>query len=307
MIHYKEYKHIDKARWDKCIEQSVQSDVYAYSWYLDAVCENWGALILNDYEAVMPLAHRSKFGINYVFQPFFTRYFGVYSKKEINQTLALSFLSSIPKKFKLIEISVNERTSYKADGFTSSERRYQRLDLNVLQKDLVREFSENTKRNIKKANTAQLTIVQGIEEKKIVELFKETKGEELKTFKKKDYETMLRLTKTISKHNFSESFAVYNQKQELLAAAFFIKTEHRLIYLKGGVSQEGRSSGAMHFLFNYFINKHSNSNYTLDFGGSSVDSVARFYKSFGAKDCVYLQLKKNSLSRVVRWLSNKND
>ena len=72
--------------------------------------------------------------------------------------------------------------------------------------------------------------------------------------------------------------------------------------MKSGVTDNGKSKGAMHLLFDYFIRQNSGKHYLLDFGGSSVDSVARFYKNFGAKDCLYLQVKKNNLSRLVKWV-----
>jgi hypothetical protein len=59
-------------------------------------------------------------------------------------------------------------------------------------------------------------------------------------------------------------------------------------------------------LFDFFIQKHAGTDSLLDFGGSSVETVARFYKNFGAKDCVYLQLKKNTLPGIVKWFSKKN-
>ncbi len=66
MIAYLEHKNIDKKKWDACIEQSVNSCIYAYSWYLDAVCKNWTAIVLDDYKAVLPLAPRSKYSIHYI-------------------------------------------------------------------------------------------------------------------------------------------------------------------------------------------------------------------------------------------------
>jgi hypothetical protein len=110
MIAYLKHKNIDKKKWDACIEQSASSCIYAYSWYLDAVCKNWTALVLDDYKAVLPLAPRSKYSIHYVYQPFFTRYFGVFSKNKSDKTTVNLFLTAIPKKFKFLEFSLHEST-----------------------------------------------------------------------------------------------------------------------------------------------------------------------------------------------------
>ena len=67
-ITYVKRDDIDTAKWDSCIARSVNGIVYAYSWYLDIVAENWDALIGDDYQAVFPLPHNVKYGISYIYQ-----------------------------------------------------------------------------------------------------------------------------------------------------------------------------------------------------------------------------------------------
>ena len=59
-IKYLQHKEIDKAKWDACIEQAPNGLIYSYSWYLDAMSKHWDALVLKDYEAVMPLTWNKK-------------------------------------------------------------------------------------------------------------------------------------------------------------------------------------------------------------------------------------------------------
>ncbi|MGZ4117920.1 MAG: hypothetical protein ACXVPY_10580, partial [Bacteroidia bacterium] len=91
MIKFIEHKNIDKQKWDACIQSSSSECIFVYSWYLDIVSDNWAALVLNDYEAVFPIASKSKYKINYIYQPFFTRYFGLYSKNKISEKLINEF------------------------------------------------------------------------------------------------------------------------------------------------------------------------------------------------------------------------
>ena len=83
MIRYLTHNQIDKQRWDDCIEKSPDGIVYAWSWYLDVVHPSWEALVEDDYEAVMPLTGNKKFGVNYLFQPFFTQKFGTFERKNV--------------------------------------------------------------------------------------------------------------------------------------------------------------------------------------------------------------------------------
>lgn len=303
MINYIEHKNINKHKWDACINESTTTSIFVYSWYLDIVSENWPALVLNDYEAVFPLASKSKYKINYLIQPFFTRYFGVYSKHKISEKLVSDFFSSIPEKFKFIEFCIHESTPITKNNFDLKEKKYQILSLEKEYEFIQKEFSDNAKRNIKKAIKAGLTVQSGISPEKIVNLFKSTKGNELEVFKPEQYKTLIKLMNECLKQNKGQSIAVYDGNT-LCAAGFFMKSNNRFVFLKSGVTNEGKSKGAMHFLFDHFIKENSNKGCQLDFGGSSVDSVARFYKNFGAKDCVYLQVKKNKLPKFIKWVKS---
>ena len=79
MIQYIAYNNLDYEKWDKCIIGSVNGSVYAKSWYLDIVCEQWDALVLNDYEAVMPLP--KKVGYNIYISAIYVSAAGLFHKR----------------------------------------------------------------------------------------------------------------------------------------------------------------------------------------------------------------------------------
>ena len=72
-----------------------------------AMVKHWDALVMNDYEAVMPLPHRKKLSIHYLYQPFLTPVLGVFGKN-ISEQLVCNFLEAIPEFFKLWDISLNQ-------------------------------------------------------------------------------------------------------------------------------------------------------------------------------------------------------
>jgi hypothetical protein len=304
MIRFVEHKNIDKSKWDSCIKESPDSNIFVFSWYLDIVCPDWSALVLNDYEAVFPLATRSKFLINYIYQPFFTRYFGAYSKTVVSEKLVNEFFAAIPEKYRYIEFCIHNSDPISIKDFEVDEREYQVLELDQPYEKLYKKYSDNAKRSIKKSAKAELWVEDNISPQEIVNLFKTTKGIELDVFQSKDYKVLNDLMEACISRNQAESFGVYDQQNNLCAGAFFMRAGDRYIFLKSGVSETGKTIGAMHLLFDSFIRKYAEKNITLDFGGSSVESVARFYKNFGAKDCLYLQVKKNNLPLLVNWLKS---
>ena len=303
MIKYIEHRTIDKKKWDVCIDSSSNPCMFVYSWYLDVVCENWTALVLNDYEAVFPIAANSKYKINYIYQPFFTRYFGVFTNQKLSEKLVNEFLLAIPEKFKYLEFCLHETNTINNIDFFANEKKYQILDMNDSYPLLYKNFSENSKRNIKKAIKANLIIKYEIAPEKIVALFRETKGNELEVFKEEHYNVLIKLMNACLKQNKGYSYAIYDG-DVLCAAAFFMLSNNTFVFLKSGVTDEGKTKGAMHFMFDAFIRENSGRPFFLDFGGSSVENVARFYKNFGAKDCVYLQLNKNRLPKLVQWVKS---
>ena len=39
--------NLNREKWDRCVERSINKKIYVLSWYLDIVCDNWDALIFN--------------------------------------------------------------------------------------------------------------------------------------------------------------------------------------------------------------------------------------------------------------------
>lgn len=304
MINFVKHKNIDKRKWDLCIKQSHNTILFVQSWYLDVVCPDWCALVLNDYEAVFPMALKSKLGIAYIYQPFFTRYFGLFSKNS-GSDLINDFLNAIPEKIKYISSCLHETNQPgKAGNYSFTKKQFQVLDLNSSYEELQTHYSDNVKRNLKKAHKEKYTISEAINSNEVVELFKKTKGRELEVFRKKNYDDLLSLMKKCNSNEAGRTIGVIDKSGKVVAAAFFMGNNDRFIFLKSAVTDEGKKNGAMHFVFDHFIRKYAGQKTVLDFGGSSVETVARFYKSFGAKEIVYLQIKKNNLPFPLKFLKN---
>ncbi|MBK7391410.1 MAG: hypothetical protein IPI23_20775 [Bacteroidetes bacterium] len=60
----------------------------------------------------------------------------------------------------------------------------------------------------------------------------------------------------------------------------------------------------MPYLIDTYIKDVAGKIKILDFEGSNDQELARFYKSFGSTECVYLQIKKNQLPPPWKWFKN---
>ena len=119
MINYLTNEQIDKSRWDDCVAHAVNGNVYAFSWYLDIVHPGWEALVEmidGNYVTIMPITKKKKYLINYLCQPFFVQQLGVFSRQPITEETTVAFLKSIPRKYRLVEIRLNENNPLPKDA-----------------------------------------------------------------------------------------------------------------------------------------------------------------------------------------------
>src|ERR1700722_3468437 len=157
MIKYLKHTEIDKAKWDVCIANSFNKNIYANSWYLDVVCPAWEALIDGDYQAVMPLTCNKKYGINYLYQPYFTQQLGILGMDELSNEKMNEFLNAIPSQFRLIEINLNINNSIQNKEFEIKNLPTHLLNLNQSYEAIYSNYSDNLKRNLSKASKANLS------------------------------------------------------------------------------------------------------------------------------------------------------
>lgn len=297
MINYLKHTDIDKNKWNRCVSTSNNTIIYAYAWYLDIVSPNWDALVLNDYEAVMPLTHRKKYFLSYLFQPFFTQQLGVFSKKESQALLVQEFLNAIPTKFKLIDINLNEDNS--SEGLKLKKNYL--LPINESYKDISAGFKGQTKRSIKKAKEHG-AYMQALPYNQVIDFYQKHKGKETKGVRLNDYQTLKQLYKICNKQGNLITVGVFSSQFGLVASAAFLINADRVIYHLGSSNEKGKKIGAMRFLISSVIAQLAGKNYFIDFEGSEIDGIENFYKSFGALKKPYFKYKKNNLPKILAWI-----
>jgi len=299
VIKYIERKYIDNDKWNKCINHSFNGNLYGYSWFLDITGGEWDALVENDYERVFPLVHRKKFGINYIYQPFFTQQLGLYSTTKLDAKALDTFIKAIPSKFKQVEINLNTLNKAEEKAFKLIPQLNHELDL-IHSYEKIREgYSENLVRNLKKPEKAGLSISKNIKPDDIIDLFRKNRGREISHLNDKDYLQLKRIAYTCMYKGLANIQGVYDRHNQLCAGAFFILSNNKAIFLFSGLSEEGREAGAMPYLIDSFIRQHAGRHLTFDFDGSNDPNLARFYKSFGSKECIYQRLVINRLPLVL--------
>mgnify|MGYP001465042662 CR=1 FL=1 len=300
-IRYLTHDQVDKSKWDHCIHTAANGLIYATSFYLDHMATHWDALVLNDYEAVMPLTWNRKYGIKYLFQPFLTAQLGVFGN-QLTSTLTGAFIKAIPTSFRYIDISLNSGNHLPPKTGRTILRKNYLLDLSKPYEELTTGYNENTRRNVKKAAQARCRIEKGFEVERVIQLA----IQQMRSYGRESKENTDRFSKlyhSLSVNRMAVTYGVIREN-ELLASCVFFFSHNRAYYILVGNHPNGKSTGASHALIDAFIKDHAGETIVLDFEGSDIPSLASFYGGFGAEPETYPALKINRLPFYLKWLKS---
>lgn len=291
MINYLTNEQIDKSRWDDCVAHAVNGNVYAFSWYLDIVHLGWEALVEmidGNYVTIMPITIKKKYLINYLCQPFFVQQLGVFSRQPITEETTVAFLKSIPRKYRLVEIRLNENNPLPKDAKGVEWHRNHLLDLNKEYSLLSNDYHENTKRNLKKSLNYGLTLVCDADIQEIISLFRENRGASIAHWGDAEYARLSHLTESAKASGNAFVYGVKSlNDNEIICGALFMKSHNRITFLFSGNNALGKESQAMTFLIDHVVREYAGQPLVLDFEGSDDENLARFYHGFGAEPIMY--------------------
>jgi hypothetical protein len=245
----------------------------------------------------MPLTYRKKFGVAYLYQPLFCQQLGIFPTptKEIIQL----FLSEVTSRFQFAEINFNAMQLPVGEIGRYSERTNLLLSIADSYEAIAGNYSKHTLRKLKKAGKNKLSLARSISAEEFIQF----KQENLKVrLHKKDIRKLRNVMAFSLTRSLGQIYGVYSAQNQLCAAAFFIRSKHRVTYLNAANSSEGKKYQAMYFLIDQFIKENAGKDYLLDFEGSMVPGVARLYEGFGATPEKYYQYRFNSLPWWIKWL-----
>jgi len=297
MIRLVKRTKLNVAKYDSCIQKSLQSNVYGFSWYLDLVCDNWSVLVLNDYEAVMPLPHRRKLFVKYVYPPFWLIQLGIYSEAIEDEN---EFLIELFSEFKFVETRLNAKNSFSMFQDFQQERQLQVLNLKEDYNTLCAAYKKDRRKDLSRAKKNDLVERWNDEPENLIQLYKANVGKRVKNIKDKDYDTLLKLMKMSIVKRKGEILSIYDVDNHLVASAFFLKHHKRITILASSTDFKNRKNGANTFLIDRAIYKYHPNYEVFDFGGSSMPSIASYFLSFGAKTEKYKMLQYNNLPKFLK-------
>lgn len=290
---------LDKAKWDACIDSSPNGLLYAKSFYLDNATGNqWLGLVLNNYEAVMPLCIRKKIGISYLYQPAFVQQGGIFSVVKIDDSLVESFLKKLYEYFRFAEINLNY-SNFSGAITTLKPLSNFTLVLGKYYEQVYTSYKSNFTKNVKRASNVGFSYEKEESYQALVTLYKNLYSARMKHVTENDYLALARNCEELSKEGrLVLRKATLDKKTE--AAAILLLYKNRLYNIANSVTSTGKQNRANYFLFDNIIREFSNSGYTLDLEGSDIKGIADFYESMGALNEPYPALHFNHLPQFTK-------
>lgn len=298
-VKFIQHKDIDFKKWDDAIEKSVNGLVYASSWYLDIVNQEWSALVADNYQIVMPLTFRRKYGIKYVYKPFFSQFVGVFYKDENDSKYIKDFIGEASRYFKYINMNLNVMNLCLEADYTRV-RETQVLSLNKNYDALEKNYNRSNKNNIKKANKENLRIEKSTNIDTFLNLISSMyKDRNVKGVTEQDFYELKKIAEYSIKNGIGEVHYAH-QNDEICASAYFLKWKNRVI-LYTGINEIGKRNRAIFKIIDDFIQENAGKDYVLDFSGSNIPGVKYRNLGFGAENLNYYAVLINNLPIPLKW------
>jgi hypothetical protein len=289
-IEYLNRKEIDDRKWDEVIARSPAETLYPYSWYLDAATDRWSALVMGDYRFIMPLVWKKKCGVRYLYQPLYCQQLGVFSREVTDPLLVNRFIDQTRKRFRFgvvhfnVQNLVGDHPRYRVE-----DRSNYVLSLEGNYEELNAGYSVNARRNLKRALEAGGELVRDTELEDLITLKSENA---LNGIPGSVYRQIRKQFGAVITRGKGKIYGLRNEGR-LVAAAFMAFSGTRIIYLQSISGENGKERRAMFRIVDQVIRDNAGSGMKLDFEGSNIPSIARFFGGFGAKPEIYQSLSFN--------------
>lgn len=284
---------IDKSKWNDCLAGSPNPLIYASTLYLDHITDNWDGIVGDDYSIIMPVPWRKKFGIKYCYNVPFIQQLGVFGK-QVQQQDVHACIKLLIRAYSYGDYSFNFLNKIK----TGKECNNYILSLASNYSSTSFFYSENLKANLDKAAKHDFEYEEATAEEAVT-VFQRLYAEKLPKVNASDYLRIYKLClEKSTENNLIVRKVILNG--ETLAINLLVKDKLRMYNIMPSVTAGGKRLAAGHFLLDNIIKEYSQTGLVLDFEGSDIEGIERFYKSFGAIRQPYTSIHFNRLPLFLR-------
>jgi len=294
-IHIIPSAEIDAIRWDNCVADN-SGLIYSTYHYLTTMADNWHGIVIDDYNAVMALPWRKKWGIKYIYTPPFMQQLGLIGDvSDINKVVSQLYKSC---SYYTYNLNFNNQSLISLIPFTEHTNLV--LSLSESAPELQSNYSKSLTRNLQKARNNGVLVSEG-NYKETVDWYQQYQGNKIMHVSQNDYLHLKELLSRLSDNNQLICKNALNKNGDIIATIACIKDHNRIYNLLPSSSEEGKDLSAMHVLLNHIITEYAGSNMLFDFEGSDIKGVQQFYQQYGSFNQPYYRIHQNNLPIPIKW------
>lgn len=291
-------------RWDNCINKAINGNIFAYSWYLNILNNNWEALVLGDYLYVMPLLRKTKFNKTIYYQSKLANNLGVFSSQLLSENIVRQFIESIPHQNALIYISLNSFNKLRSNNIQNLKTH--ELDLIQSHKKIAEKYSNQFQQDLQTARKANLSLIQGLLPNDLIHFSISRNVKSNPKLTLNEFQKLRMITASCMRYGLCETYCVYTAQNNLCASALFIKSKLKIYILYAAISNIGINNKAFHLLIDKYIEVHSEKNLTLNLDKLITKNKIDFFSGVGAHEYKSQQYYSNKLSLIYKSLIKKS-
>ncbi len=269
IIKYLKHTEINKSKWDECVLTSSNSLIFAYSFYLDIMAPNWNAIVINDYEFVLPLPIKKKWGFKYFYIPPFTPQLGLFGENpSLNIDKVLLLLKS---EVRYGDIFFNYANKISLN--LVKQRINFILPLKDKYESIFGYYSADLKRILRKQvkNKIQYSMQNNIEY--TVKLYRKYYAYRTPHLSDNDYKKFIAMCKLLHTKNKCFTRSMCACDGSILCSIICLVDGKRIYTIMNPSTALGRKKEAATFLFDELIKEFSGTDKVLDFVGSDLPGV----------------------------------
>jgi len=304
LVRYRKREELDAGLWDACVAASCQRKVYAFSWYLDAITEHWGGLVLEEggvYQAVMPVPYRRRYGFRYVQMPDYCQQLGLFTRPGLDQREWLPrFWRAFRQAFgRVVSYRFNEENEPDLHLFGKAMRirhcENLLLPLHKPYPDLQAQYASGRRTNLSRAKNAGWQLETVADVRPLIHLHRRyNEAKATQAYQRLDLRIYERFARAVDEAYRRGKVQIWmaNREGSPEAGCVFIRDGNRLVYLFNGASERGRKQQARLLILDQLIRTHAGTNLELDWECpvAGAESVRAYYRSFGAEGRGYREV-----------------
>jgi hypothetical protein len=274
-------KQIDKTWWDSFIANSPHPLIYAQSWYLDIVAPDWGAMVDEQLQWVLPLPIKSKYFIPILIQPIFCQQLGFFGFPPNPKDIIESIIKTLKSKYPFVVYQFNkfDLINNRSKG---TVRNTFELPLDRCYEEIYTGYSESHKKNLRRATKSNLKISSSDDAALFIDLLRGMYlSKTINDVKQFHYAKLHSLITEGMSHGMVNIYYCFDDSNLPIAGAAFICNNNQSI-ITTAATPLGYEKKATFLLVDHYIKQNCKNVKYLDFAGSDIKGIADFNKGWGA-------------------------